>query len=301
MSTPARPPRNPGAQFLQELLENSLDPGYEAAARRKAAAPPEPDRARSRRGWEQVATALGCLLAGFVVVVAYVHTHRGAPAAARVHQQLVQKVQAGEQADHALGTRVEQDTRQLARAQRQALPASGALGALRRQLTRAQLAAGTVAVHGPGLTVTLREPPTPSTTDAVGRGGSTPLSATNILTDRDLRSVANELWADGAEAVSVNGIRLTPTSAIRFAGDAVLVDFQPISSPYTIDAVGNADRLATRFASSAVAGRYQTLVSADGIGFTFTDEDDLSLPAGAQADPRYASAVPSPSPTASGR
>ena len=293
------PPRNPGAQFLQELLENSLDPGYEAAARRKAAAGTDASAARRRRPWEQAAVALGCLLAGFVLVVAYVHTHRGAPAAQRVHDQLVQKVQAGERANDALGSRVERAQRHLAEAQRQALP-SGALG---QQLSRVQLAAGLVAVHGPGLSVTLRQPTAASATDAVGRGGSTPLAATNILTDRDIRSVVNELWRDGAEAVAVNGIRLTPTSAIRFAGEAVLVDFVPISSPYTIDAVGNADRLSTRFAQSAVASRYQTLVSADGIGSTFADEDELALPAGAQVDPRYASAAPSstPSPTASGR
>lgn len=288
------PPRTPGTQLLQDLLENSLDPGYRVAARRRAAAG-EP---AGRRRWEQAAVAFGCLLAGFVLVVAYVHTHRGAPAAQRVHQQLVRKVQAGEQANGVLGARVARAQRSLAEAQRAALPASGALS---RELARAEQAAGTVAVHGPGLLVTLSEPPAPSATDPVGRVGSTPLTAMNILTDRDLRSVVNELWRDGAEAVAVNGIRLTPASAIRFAGEAVLVDFVPISSPYTIDAIGDADRLSTRFAQSAVASRYQTLVSADGIGFRFADEDDLVLPAGTPANPRYASAAPSPSPSASGR
>ena len=289
-------PRTPGTQLLQELLESSLDPGYQAAARRRAAAG-EP---AGRRWWEQSAVAFGCLLAGFVLVVAYVHTNRGAPAAQRVHDQLAQKVQAGERANDALGSRVENVQRTLARAQQQALPTSGALS---RRLAQAQQAAGTVAVHGPGLSVTLREPPTSSATDAVGRGGSTPLAATNILTDRDIRSVVNELWRDGAEAIAVNGIRLTPASAIRFAGEAVLVDFVPISSPYTIDAIGDDDRLSTRFASSAVASRYQTLVSADGIGFGFADEDELALPAGTPVSPHYASAVPSPTPssTASSR
>lgn len=291
MSDAPGPVRTPGTQLLQELLESSLDPGYAAAARRKATAGADAGAAGARRPWEQAAVAVGCLLAGFVLVVAYVHTHRGAPAAQHVHDQLVRKVQSGEHGNNALGARVERAQRQLAEAQRRALPASGALA---QRLSRAQQAVGTLAVHGPGLTVTLREPPTPSASDAVGRGGSTPLAATNILTDRDIRSVVNELWRDGAEAVAVNGIRLTPTSAIRFAGEAVLVDFEPISSPYTVEAVGDADRLSTRFASSAVASRYQTLVSADGIGFRFADEDDLHLPAGAQVTPRYASAAPSP-------
>ena len=43
--------------------------------------------------------------------------------------------------------------------------------------------------------------------------------------------MVNELWADGAQAMSVNDVRLTPTSAIRFAGQAVLVDFQPLLPP----------------------------------------------------------------------
>ena len=104
-------------------------------------------------------------------------------------------------------------------------------------------------------------------------------AATQLLTDRDVRSVVNELWADGAEAISVNDIRLTPTSAIRFAGEAVLVDFEPINPPYVIRAIGNADRLDTGFAASAVASRYQTLASVRGIGFSFDERDKLQ-PAG---------------------
>ena len=40
------------------------------------------------------------------------------------------------------------------------------------------------------------------------------------VTDRDLQTVVNEVWAAGAEAVAVNGQRLTSLSAIRSAGDA---------------------------------------------------------------------------------
>ena len=67
----------------------------------------------------------------------------------------------------------------------------------------------------------------------------------HILTDRDVRGVVNELWPDGAEAIAVNDVRLTPDRAIRFAGEAVLVDFQPITSPYMIGAIGDADELTT--------------------------------------------------------
>jgi uncharacterized protein YlxW (UPF0749 family) len=175
--------------------------------------------------------------------------------------------------------------RQLGEARQRALPESGALV---QRLNRAELAAGELAAHGPGLTVTLREPAAQTGAPTAGRAGTVPIGRTNILTDRDIRSVVNELWHDGAEAVAVNGIRLTATSAIRFAGQAILVDFQSITSPYTISAIGNPDQLITRFAESDVASRYKTLAGVDGIGFTFATNADLTLPAGALGAVRYA-------------
>ena len=46
---------------------------------------------------------------------------------------------------------------------------------------------------------------------------------------RDLQIVVNGLWASGAEAVSVNGQRLTSKAAIRFAGQAILVNYRPLT------------------------------------------------------------------------
>ena len=44
---------------------------------------------------------------------------------------------------------------------------------------------------------------------------------------QDLQIVVNGLWDAGAEAISVNGQRLTSKSAIRFAGQAILVNYRP--------------------------------------------------------------------------
>ena len=59
-----------------------------------------------------------------------------------------------------------------------------------------------------------------------------------VILDRDLQLTVNSLWASGAEAVAVGGIRIGPNVTIRQAGGAILVDNHPISSPYTILAVG---------------------------------------------------------------
>jgi len=205
------------AQLLIDLVTDTLDPGYAATARQRGPTPP-------RRWFDRPAVAIGCALIGLLLVVAYIHTHRGAPAAAKVHDSLVSRVRSAQDQDDRLAAQAQQLNSALTTLRDQALSGDSALS---RQLDREQLLAGQVAAVGPGLEVVLTEPPPASATAQPGRGGSTPIGATNILTDRDVRSVVNELWADGAEAISVNEVRLTPTSAIRFAGEAVLVDFAP--------------------------------------------------------------------------
>lgn len=276
----SRPSTSPTA-LLVDLVTNTADPGYAAAAARRGAGAP--------RHWlDRPAAVLGCLLVGFTLAVAYVHTHRSAPEAAKVHDSLVARVKAAQASGDALETKAQQLEGEITQARARALPGTS-LGA---SLQRAQLLAGATPVVGQGLKVLLADPQQPTGSPSPGRAGTTPLDATQLLTDRDVRSIVNELWHDGAEAIAVNGVRLTPTSAIRFAGQAVLVDFAPITSPYTIEAIGDSDVLVTSFADSDVAGRYHTLTSVEGISFSWTQEHKLHLPATAAAPPRYASPVP---------
>jgi uncharacterized protein YlxW (UPF0749 family) len=272
--------------LLIDLATNTLDPGYAAAAERAAANPGAAGSGRSRRRrLERIAVTLGCVLAGFILALSYVSTHRSAPQAAKVHADLVARARAAERAAADLEQSAQHLTTQIDALRNRALDGSGGL---RSRLQSDQVVAGAVAVTGPGVQVTLANPPTPTATANAGRPGTTPIAATQLLTDRDVRSVVNELWADGAEAISVNDVRLSPTSAIRFAGQAVLVDFEPINAPYVIRAIGNADRLDTGFAASSVAGRYQTLASVRGLGFSFDERDKLALPASTLSGPTYA-------------
>ena len=276
-------------RLLHELVTQTLDPGYAAAAARRP-------KGVSPRRTDTLLTAVGALLIGLLLVVSYVHTNRGAPEAQRVHNDLVKRVRSAQQGADSLAAQVASAQRALDAAQARALPAAGPLA---RQLAGLRLDAAATAVTGPGLVVTLREPPAATASGPPARAGTVGIAATSVLTDRDVRSVVNELWADGAEAIAVNGVRLSPTSAIRFAGQAVLVNFDPITSPYRIEAIGAPDSLSTRFATSDVASRYQTLVSAEHIGFAFVDTTKLTLPAVSSAGLRYARPVPSP--TRSGR
>ena len=113
------------------------------------------------------------------------------------------------------------------------------------------------------------------------------------IQDRDLQSLVNALWAAGAEAVSIGGQRLAPTTTIRAAGEAILVDLRPVQSPYTIAAVGDPGTLLPRFADSEAARRFQSYTGLYGIQFTVRAANDLRLPAATDPDLRYASPVSS--------
>lgn len=71
------------------------------------------------------------------------------------------------------------------------------------------------------------------------------------ISEENLLRVINELFAAGAEAVSINGNRIISTSAIFTIGtDIIRVDGKRISSPYVINAIGNPDYL-----KSSVSGK----------------------------------------------
>ena len=106
--------------------------------------------------------------------------------------------------------------------------------------------------------------------------------------------MANALWAVGAEAITINGQRLTAQTAIRSAGEAVLVDFRPLSPPYVLRAVGDVDAMEPAFADGATARRFTTWTSLYGIGFDVRRAKDLRLAAASPPDLRVAHPEGSP-------
>ena len=100
----------------------------------------------------------------------------------------------------------------------------------------------------------------------------------------------NGLWAAGAEAVAVNGQRLTGLSAIRSAGDAILVDYRPLTRPYVVVAIGDPRSVQSRFVSGPAGQALRTLEQAYGITFSVQAVDRQSIPAASSGELRYARA-----------
>jgi uncharacterized protein YlxW (UPF0749 family) len=187
------------------------------------------------------------------------------------------------------------------RARRSALRITAEGVRLQGLLSRLESATGAGAVRGPGMALLLDDATSDSGTDAGDPRSQA--EADGRVTDRDLQTLVNELWAAGAEAVAVNEQRLTARSAIRAAGDAILVDFRPLNPPYEVRAIGP-NRMRTDFVEG-FGGSYLQVLRDYGIQYSVEDRDALRLPASAGLTVRHAAAaadVPSratgPSPTA---
>jgi uncharacterized protein YlxW (UPF0749 family) len=90
---------------------------------------------------------------------------------------------------------------------------------------------GGTEVEGPGIIILL-DPRTDIFDSSLGEP---------IIRDEDLLHIVNELNVVDAEAISINGIRLTSRSAIRTAGNAIVINNERIASNerITIKAIGN--------------------------------------------------------------
>lgn len=279
--------------LLDELMTDHLDPGYAAAAARRRAEGRPPAGASSRAG---VVLAVGLLLLGLLLALAYRGTIRQAPDSERARQALVRDVEAGSALSDSLQQRAETLAGDLARRRDAALAASRAGERVGAELRRLEAAAAQSAVQGPGIEVVAGDAGSREQVDpATGQRVTVPAEDSGRLRDRDLQSLVNALWAAGAEAVAIDGERLAPTTTIRAAGEAILVDLRPVQSPYRIAAVGDPETLLPRFADSEAARRYQSYTGLYGIQFSVRKVADLRLRAATGPELRYAEAVPSSS------
>ncbi|MEV6051755.1 DUF881 domain-containing protein [Streptomyces sp. NPDC052107] len=273
-SSPTRAQRpDASMSLITNVMDHSLDDGYaEAAARKKSQGEGGlPKTLRAKLG-----LAAGLVLAALVVTVGAAQTRAAAPVVAKERQELIDRIDSETaNADKLEGT-VDKLRDDVGARQRAALKSSG--GSAQADLVG--VLSGATAVHGPGLKLVVNDAKEAST----GGDGTNPretsgFSDTGRVRDRDMQRVVNGLWGSGAEAISINGQRLTALSAIRAAGDAILVDNKPLVPPYTVLAVGDGERLSTEFQSSADGLYLHALEQNFGIRATISTEGDVRLPA----------------------
>ncbi len=243
----SRRPVDWSMDLLRQIRESALDPDYAAVGKRVG-----PGRLRAP-------LALVALVLGAAVAVQGWYTYQASPAAASERDQLISRIRSAEKTNDGLRSQqvaLEQEITQLQK--KQADTGSQA------QLEAQGAVSGGTAVSGPGMVVVVD--------DADGTNGAR-------VTDEDLRQLVNGAWEAGAEAIAINGHRLTTRTAIRSAGAAITVDYRSLLRPYRVEAIGDTRTLPARFAETAGGMWWADAKSNYGLAYDVSTSASLTLPA----------------------
>ena len=267
--------RNPVPSLLESLQRDHLDPGYAAAAKRKAAAPAGSQPPHSGRAWTIATVAAACVLVGVLFGVSASSTETNAPRAEKTRAALLEDIDRAEQRQSELAAFATGLAEEL-RATQSVLGAGGPLQTVAQLENAGQI----TPVSGPGLRIVIDEAKPDPAANAPTSGG--------VILDRDVQLLVNDLWAAGAEAISIGGVRLQPRSAIRQAGGSILVDNSPVFWPITIEAIGDPAGMQVKSVGAPGFGRFSAYAQLYDIEFDVSAQETLNLPGGSGADLLYA-------------
>lgn len=243
-----RPDRS--MQLLTDLQRDALEPEYREVSE------------HGRRG-SPVTFGVAVAILVALLVVAAASTTRSATDAASERAGLMSHIA---QQQEQLAT-LDADVRALEAQIRDLGDRQVSDPAIREALTVLESTSGAVPVRGPGIVVLVD--------DASAATGSE-----GLVFDTDLSRLVNGLRQAGAEAIAINGRRVTALTPIRTAGSAVTVDYVSLSPPYTVEAIGDPETLQARFARTGAATWWNFIHDNYGIGFELRAADgDLELAA----------------------
>jgi uncharacterized protein YlxW (UPF0749 family) len=254
--------------LLTLVTREAIDQDYVHAAQRRAAtgAPASTTQRTRLRG-----AAVVTVLFGLLVALAAVQTSRNAGVSEASRDALIDRIDDRHAEVRSLEARIsslnsqDDDLRATSsRVQGQVAETTVA----QRQL---QISTGFIAVQGPGLRVTVSDNPDGS---ADGRVRAT-----------DLRLLVNGLWRAGAEAIAINGRRLTAISAIVNSNISVQVNRSPLTPPYIVSAIGD-PTLASRLQATTTGVQFQALAEEFGFVVNPQNETELVLPAAPESQLR---------------
>ncbi len=236
--------------LLQNITDRPLDDDYYTHA------PHEP----TRRG--RIAAVAVVAFFALLITLAVLETRAGRPAAESERAVLIKQI--------------EQRKDDIATHQEEVSVLTNAVSRLRREQSGAEALArakeqgavvGTVAVTGPALRVVV---------DSADDADDKPEGR---VRDKDLQMLVNGLWQSGAEAIAINGNRLTSMSSIRAAGDGITVNYRSLTSPYVVTAIGSPRTLPGNFIDTPAAQLWAGYEENFDMRFDVTERDEATLPA----------------------
>jgi len=274
----------PVPSLLRSLLSDHLDPGYAAAAERRASTGTT-TRPAANAAWQ----ILAGLLVTAVFAAAVAQATSVAPATQETRQVLATGVRNAQLATDRGTARRDALAGEVESERRARLAGDQTGRQLLADLDVAEFAAGATAVRGPGLDVTVTEPSAARDLSDVSK--QRVAGSPQVILDRDLQLVVNSLWDSGAEAVAIGGVRIGPNVTIRQAGGGLLVDNQPVGNPYEVRAVGPPHAMHDAFDQSPALHRLRLLEATYGVAVNVSEADDLALPAGSVREVNFAKQI----------
>ncbi len=247
--------------LLERVTQQSLDQDYVYVAQRRASA--GDDGPLRRSPWWAAAGVLTVF--GLLVSTAAVQRSRNAEvdetSRSALVEQVTQRREALAEAQAKLASlqsenlRLEEELAALSTEQDQAVADVSAL----------QTQTGFAAVTGAGIRVLVDDSPS-----GIAR---------EVVRDTDLALLVDALWGVGADAISINGQRLTALSSIRNVNVAIHVNGQPLAPPYVVDAIGNPRTLQADLVTSTRGRTFFDLADALSLEWEMSNQPELTLPA----------------------
>ena len=265
ISPPPGRPMDASMDLLNQIARNPYDPDYAVVAARGGGT-----------GGRRWMLGLVAALAGAMFAVAAVQTTRQAPVLAGQRNELISRVSIAQSEQDQLRQRAAGLVEEIS-IQRTAVSGEDEeVRSQQRTIQELEPGVGAVAVRGPGLVIVVDDAP------------SSENSQPDRVYDVDLQILANGLWQAGAEAVAINGHRLSALTAIRGAGEAITVDYRSLTRPYRVEAIGDARTLQARFVESSGGSWWNELAQNQGLRYDIEIVDELTLPADAGLGLRHA-------------
>ena len=241
--------------LLNEIMRHPVDPDYVVAAARPQ---------RPQRRWP---LTLVVIMIGAMLAVAALQTTRSAPAVETERRELISRIQAGEAEQDRLRARIDSLSVEITKLRSTALGTDATTEDRLDEIARLELAVGSTPVSGPGILITVDDAP------------SANRDARDRVLDIDLQMLVNGLWKAGAEAVDINGHRLSNLTAIRSAGDAITVDYRSLTRPYEVHAIGDPRTLEARFVESSGGAWWNELAQNRRMRYEIARRGRVVLPA----------------------
>ncbi len=96
---------------------------------------------------------------------------------------------------------------------------------------------------------------------------------------QDIQAVVNALWAAGAEAMTIQGQRVSSRTGIKCVGNTVVLHGVPYAPPYRITAIGDVPALERGLRESDYLRLYRTYVDAYRLGYEVSRQARVERPA----------------------